>query len=541
MKKINTFIIVIEVPKLAMPNLSSVKIKGPKNVFYMYPGSLTTNLREINNIKSSLISDPSYTGVIAPSRSSFFDKLKESYSYIVVETEIDMNKDAEDVLEDLRILFKPLLITFSFLISEIFSFNKVYFFRRLKYGYIFVRMLETSISTEEVSKVGKLKRFLSLKDVEITFPFILARYCLKEKYLEFIDGYLGGKIRSFYIGNKISNYWNCLEHFAQRFCKEKGKTRIMNKVISKNLNKIVKSALNLVSQESIEFPNLELTHVLSKGLLLPSNTPPIYNKIMYMCSKKNIKISDDEIKIIKLIYKIRNKLYHEEAYLTHLLSILSREFGLTDPTLIDIAKFSKKFSLILERIILRFFKIIPNYFNIKQNEYFYYLEDKEINLPSLVSRRQREHNILEERFDISGLTPNEVLIKHLFDDKRDLCRRGKYISIIGFLSRFKLRLHDLTHINSVSGVFRGSDRLLNVTIKFIGNLKGELEILSRDLAVLTTLRQGDIYFQSDLTLLTNNFQMEFKPLLEKTTHSLNTNPTGEFLTFLRDIKETYNI
>ena len=540
MKKINKFIIVIEAPKLAMPNLSSVKIKGPRNVFYMYPGSFNTNLREINEIKSNLINNPSYTGVIAPNRSSFFDKLKESYSYIVVKTEIDMYKDAEDIMEDLRILFKPVLITFSLLISELFSFNKVYFFRKLNYGYKFVRMLEASISTEDVSKEGELKRFISIKDVEITFPFILARYCLKEKYLEFIDGYLGGKIRSFYIGNKISNYWNCLEHFAQRFCKEKGKTRIMNKLISKNLNKIVKSSLNLVSQDSIEFPNLELTQVLSKGLLLPSNTPPIYNKIMYMCLKKNIKISDDEIKIIKLIYKIRNKLYHEEAYLTHLLSILSREMGLTDPTLIDIAKFSKKFSLIVERIIFRFFKIIPNYFNIEQNEYYYHLQDKEINLPSLVKRRQREQNILEERFNTSGLTPNEVLIKHLFNDKRDLCRRGKYISIIGFLSRFKLRLHNLTHTNFVDGVFRGSNRLLNVKIKFIENLKGELEILSRDLAVLATLRQGDIYFQSDLTLLTNNFQMDFKPLLERTTHSLNTNPTGEFLTFLRDIKEIYD-
>ncbi len=507
----------------------------------MYPGSLTTNLREINDIKSNLINDPSYAGVIAPNRSNFFEKMKESYSYIVVETKIDLDKDAEDILEDLRILFKPLLITFSFLISEIFSFNKVYFFRRLNYGYKFVRMLETSISTEEVSKEGELKRFISLEDVEITFPFILARFCHKEKYLEFIDGYLGGKIRSFYIGNKISNYWNCLEHFAQRFCKEKGKTRIMNKVIIKNLNKIVKGALNLVSQEVIEFPNLKLAQVLSKGLLLPSNTPPIYNKIMYMCLKKNIKISDDEIKIIKLIYKIRNKLYHEEAYLTHLLSILSREMGLTDPTLIDIAKFSKKFSLIVERIILRFFKIIPNYFNLEQNEYFYYLKDKEMTLPSLVLRGQREHDIFEDRFDKSGMTSNEGLIKDIFNDKKDLCRRGKYIPIIGFLTRLNLRLHNITHTNFVSGVFRFSNRFLNVNIKFIGNLKGELEILSRDLAVIATLRQGEIYFQSDLTLLTNNFRMEFKPLLQRTTNTFNTNPTGEFLTFLNDIKETYDI
>lgn len=92
--------------------------------------------------------------------------------------------------------------------------------------------------------------------------------------------------------------------------------------------------------------------------------------------------------------------------------------------------------------------------------------------------------------------------------------------------------------NYVSGVFRGSNRLLNVNIRFLENLKGELEILSRDNAVIATLRRGEIHFQSNLIVSTKNFQMEFKPLLERTIHSLNTNPTGEFITFLNDIKET---
>jgi len=398
-------------------------------------------------------------------------------------------------------------------------------------------MLETTISYEDVSKGGELKRDISLNDVEVIFPFILARICGKEKYLEFIDGYLAGKAKSFYIGNKISNYWNCLEHFAQRYCKEKGKTRIMSRKVMKNLNKIVKGALNLVTQEAIEFPNLYLTQVLSKGLLLPYNNPPINDKITYMCYKKNIRISEDEEKIIKMIYEIRNKLYHEEAYLTNLLGALARKFGLTDPTLVDIAKFSKKFSLIVEKIILRFFKIIPNYFNVEQGEYHYYLNHKVINLPSLLSRRQRENERLEERLDRSGLTSREASIKSIFNDKRDLCRRGKFISIIKFISRFKANLHNLTHVNYVSGVFRGSNRFLNVNIRFKGNLKGELEILYRDLAEITAIRRGEINFQSDLTPSTNNFRMEFKLLLERTTHSFNTNPTGEFLTFLNDINE----
>ncbi len=62
-EKISEYVIVVEVPKLVMPNLSSVKIKGPKDVFYMYPGSFTATLREINDIKSNLINDPAYLGI----------------------------------------------------------------------------------------------------------------------------------------------------------------------------------------------------------------------------------------------------------------------------------------------------------------------------------------------------------------------------------------------------------------------------------------------------------------------------------------------
>ena len=313
----------------------------------------------------------------------------------------------------------------------------------------------------------------------------------------------------------------------------------MDTKIIKNLNKIVKGALNLVAEEAFVFPNLQLKQVLSKGFVLPNNKPPIFNKILYLCSKNHIKISEDEKKIIKIIYEIRNKLYHVEPYLTHLLGMLARKFRLIDPTLVDIAKFSKKFSLIVELIILRFFKIIPNYFDVEQNDYFYYLRNKVINLPSLEIRRQQENEFLEEQSNMSGLTDREITIKRRIYDKKDLLRRGKYISIIKFLSRFKLNLQDLTQNNYVSGSFRGIDRTINVNIKLKGNLKGELEFLTRDIAEINSIRQGAIKFQSNLTSLNKNFGMEFIPLLERTTHSFNTNPTGEFLTFIVDVKEVF--
>jgi len=526
-----------------MPTLNSIRIKGPKNTYYMYPGTFIETLKELNNEISKILNDANYKGFKEPSCDNFFEKREDSFSYIITRINIDLNKNADSIFEELRTFFKPLLIIFSFLFSEIFTIKKAFFFRKYYYGYKFIRMLETPDFHKEISKKSKLKEIIYQDDVEVIFPFILARMCGKERYLEFIDGYLVGKIRSSYVGNKISNYWNCFEHFAQRYCKEKKKTKILNKKTKKNLNKIVKGALNLIKQEDIKFPNLKLQQILSQGLLLPDNSPPILNKIFYMCYKKHIKLSDEEKKLVKMINDIRNKLYHEETYLTHLLGQLAKKFKLADPTLLDIAKFSQKFSLIIEKVILRFFKIIPNYFILAKKDYYHFLKYKEIKLPSLKTKRQRQKEFIEERFNMEGLTGRERRFKHLIYDKKELLREGKYLFLIKYLERFKLEFQQLTYDNYVSGAFKGDKGTMNVNIRLKGDLKGDIEFLSKNKLEIYSITKGEFKFQSNINASNNNFGIEFIPLLKKISYThyadleKNTNPTGKFLTLMIDIKE----
>lgn len=262
-----------------------------------------------------------------------------------------------------------------------------------------------------------------------------------------------------------------------------------------------------------------------------------------MCYKMHIKLSNEEKKIVKMINDIRNKLYHEETYLTHLLGQLAKKFKLADPTLLDIAKFSQKFSLIIEKVILKFFKIIPNYFTLTKKDYYHFLKDKEINLPSLRTKRQRQKEFLEERFNMEGLTGREWRVKHLLYDKRELLREGKYLSLIKYLERFKLKFQQLTYDNCVSGAFKGDKGTLNVNIRFKGDLKGDIEFLSENELEIYSMIKGEFKFQSNMNASNNNFGIEFIPLLKKISYThhadpeKNTNPIGKFLTLMIDIKE----
>lgn len=530
-------IIAIEIPKLRTPDLDSVEIKGPKRNYYIYPGTFTKTLGELNTEITEVYNSMNYENIKFLGHNYFFEREEGAYSYIVTKVDINLNQSAENIMEDLRYILKPLLFLFNFLFSEIFTINKVFFFKKYIYGYKFLKMLETPNYHKELSKANELKRFISIYDVENVFSFILARICGKEKYLEFIEGYLVGKVRSPYISNKIFNYWNCLEHFAQKFAKEECQTRILEKKTMKNLNKIIRGALNLIKQEDVVFPNLELQEVLSKGLVLPNNNPPIINKILYLCSKNHIKITEEEEKTIRLIYEIRNKLYHEETYLIHLLGRLTKKFGLENPTLIDISKFSRKFALIVEKIILRYFKIIPYHFNLKPSEYYHFLDDKKIKLPSLDEKQRKKIEYIHERHNMEGLSERERILKHLKSDKKDLLSKGKFLSVIKYIDRLKQRIYNFTQENFVAGTLKSKYESLNIKIKFERDLKGSLKFLTRDKLAIAKIRKSEMLFQSNLTSLSNNFRMNFILLFSEISYTLDKNPTGTFLTFIIEIKE----
>ena len=432
LNEIQKLCVVIEIPKLSIPFSYSFRIKDNKNTYYLYPGTFTKTLKQYNMEISRLQKDLSYHGFKVPGFSFYFDKISECFALIVSEINIAVGRTVEEIFDDIRTFFKPLMTIFSFLLSDIFTITKVFFFKKRSWGYKFIRMLESPNFHKEISKTTKIKQFISKHDVEFIFPCILTRMCGKEHYLEFIDGYLAGKIKSFFIGNKISNYWNCLEHFANKFCKDVEKGRILTESSISAVNKILKGAFNLLKKEDLIFPDLSLETIRSGQIILPDNRPSIQKRIIYMCKRKSIDLTENEKLIITIINEIRNKLYHEENYLTRLFGRLRERFQLIDPTLLDIGKFSKQFSLIVEKVILRFFKIIPYYFVLQQKEYYHFLDNKVINLPTLRRNEELRQEYHNKRFNMEGLTEREASIKHLVYNKNDLIQKGRYISIIKF-------------------------------------------------------------------------------------------------------------
>ncbi len=81
-------------------------------------------------------------------------------------------------------------------------------------------------------------------------------------------------------------------------------------------------------------------------------------------------------------------------------------------------------------MILGFFKIVPNYFKLNQEEYYHNLTNVEMNLPTLIINEVLRQEYYNERFDIVGLTEREVLIKHLVYEKKDLTRRSKICQLL---------------------------------------------------------------------------------------------------------------
>jgi hypothetical protein len=535
-KFIRKLIILIEIPKLSVPFSKSFKIENCKNVFYMYPGTFTQTLKKINDERLEILNDPSYRGSRAPNGGNFFNKDPKHFAYIASEINIDINIPSEEIFNRVKIFFRPPIILFSFFMNERFTINKVFLFEKKSWGYKFIQMLESPNFHKELSGSSKLKRFISQQDVEFLFPCILMRMCGKEHYLEFIDGYISGKTMSFFIGNEISNYWNCLEHFANKYCITKKKNKILKKSIKRQLNKVVNGALGLMKDDDVAFPNLTLNEIKSKGWLLADNRPPILNRIFYTFNRKRINLSNEEKKIIKIIYLIRNKLYHEENYLNRILGKLLRRFQLS---LRDIGLLTRKFSLIVEKMILRFFKIIPNYFKLNQEEYYHNLMDIQINLPKLREKKQLERSYFDKLFNTDGLTEKEALLKHLIYDKKVLTQKGKYISIIKYLDRFKLKCKTYIQNNFLAGILRSLQDSLDVRVKLDENLDGKIEFLIRNKVKLEKAISKELNFISNINPTFGNYRLKFGLLIKEIKYDIgrNPNPVGKFFTLLTDIRE----
>lgn len=451
-------IVVVSIPKFACP-WRSFRIYNQRDDFYIYPGDFGASLQKINLALKNARNNPDFFNSELRWISTFGKKM-EKHSYLVSKMKVDLSKPVEDIFHEVWKKFFPLISIFSLILTEIFVVNKIYVFEKRSWGFEFSYMIEQRDFHKNIYDVFTLKKFISPFEIELVFPCILSKLSGKDHYLEFIEGYITSKVKDFFIGNEISNYWNCLEHFASKYCKEKQKNKILDNKCLKSLTETIKKARNLLKKENIVFPDIDINDITSTNMFLPDNRPPIKKKIFYMLRRNKIAITEEQEKLIEIVYALRNKLYHQEYYISRLLHGLEKRFKLTDPTLKDIRIFVHRFSNLVEEIILSFFKIVPNYYHIRNDaRNLISLELNDFDM-SLLKNPSRENASREE------------------DDKNSLLSKSKYASIVKFIDRFEERLSRECRKNNLSGTIQSASTTLKASINFKDDLDGVVEILS---------------------------------------------------------------
>jgi len=518
---LHEYIVVVEIPKLDIPYTKSLKINNHKKSFYIYPHKFLKTLKFCNKGISKLLNDSNYEQRKFLGSKSFIKKELKSYTYIITKIKLDLNLESDKISSEIRKHFNPLLNIFSLFLTEIFDINVVYIFQKQKNLYKFIQMIESPNFNKDLSKESGLRDFLYWDEVENHFSWLLIRILKRKKYLEYVDEFLTGKIKSYHLGIKLLNYWNTLGHIANRYWSDKEKNKILKSEVVKKINKKILDCIKKIKSDDIIFPGFNIKKILEKNLLLCNNKPPIRDKILTMCSKIYIKLSEEDNNIIRMIHHLRNQLDHSEYYLSNLIHGFLERFNLQKFKLKDLIYIVIKFSLIVQKILLRMLKIIPNYYilNVK-NEYNHTLTPRVFKLPSKLEKEEKRKAYLEERYDTKGLSEREISLKHLRYDKIELLHRGKYTPLLKFIKRLKKIYINLTYSNFFSSTIIGKDFELPVKAKFEDDLNFTFKTTSSpDKLTLRRLSGEELNFKMKGIEKFDNYGVEFKPLIKEVSQT----------------------
>jgi hypothetical protein len=131
---------------------------------------------------------------------------------------------------------------------------------------------------------------------------------------------------------------------------------------------------------------------------------------------------------IKLIKKIRDKLYHRYFYLERLIELISKREQFEDFEIRNFGLLANEFRLIVEEVLLRVFKIIPNYYHLRKKERSQSLQYKDLNLPSLKIRKEKRRAKRDKITQNNNLTIREKRIRNLELNREYILKNSKFIS-----------------------------------------------------------------------------------------------------------------
>lgn len=470
----NTYIVIAEVPKLQVPYNFSIKLTDFKNHFFIYPSDITETLKRFNeNLKKLRLNKLNEIDGGVPFTEILDVNILKS-ALFVSETIFDSSLQAKEILEIIKNHFKFVLSLFSMLFRELFYIKTVYIFEKKSTFYKFYRMIKIPIFRKNESNVSYLLQFIFRRDVEKSFPILLLRLEKNYVYLPFIEEHLVGRIESQNIMIEIMANWNTLEHITNIFWKTKEKTRVLKKEKARQITKILKKHLKHISEEDLEFPLISLKDW--KDNVAFFNIPPILEKIKGMCKKIHISLTPNDFLIIRKVNYLRNRLFHEIYDIRELNNEFSREFNISKFQTKDYGFLNAEFLLILEKILLRLVKFTPRCFKlVKRNNYSHHLKWRKINTPFNLREQDINDIIIAEREKIDGSENNydDFMMREFIEGKQQIFFRGKYLSLLKFLSRSINRINNfLTNsiiVGDIETKIHGKRKIL---LQFSDNLKG---------------------------------------------------------------------
>ena len=492
-------VVIVEIPKLKLRNCTSVQIKSPAEIYYLYSDDILKTLRDYNQKIEVLRSKVILDKFASKSLGYIIEKEREVFTYILCEKKIDAHRNAAELINLVSDLFKPLLRIFSLFLREILSISKIYILKKKNHIHEFIRMIEIPFSYIEISNTPNLIQFISISLVETYFPWLLARMCRKHQFLPFIDEYLFGKLKSPSLEIKFMMYWNALEHLANIFWKGTS-----------------------------------------------SKSDPIRKKIDAMCKRIHVNLNEDDMVVINNIYFIRNELFHSTYFLKNIVTKFKTVFNLQYFIINDFNKICKKFELILEKILLKLLNFIPYYFELKISkrfDLFHFLEVKKIKLPSLQKQKQKKEKEIDQRFGKKFENHREWELHHLIESKKELLRYGKYLSVIKFLDKFKVRISKTKRKKYFNGVINTRFGFSKIYLKFIDNKKGKFKLLIPNYGTFLNgiLIDGSTFYSTksyDNSKYSLEFQLfktnEISPIIP---YAKLKEVKGRFITKIIDIKK----
>lgn len=432
----NNYILVAEIEKIGIP--CPLEFRSKNFVYFLYPFDVN---EKISLIKSKLIDLDDYfqNYQTNPIRNNLV-VLKEETSKAFIITEIQETDDSieKKPFDNVIDYFSIILMTLNLFYTNLFNIKRISIFKKVGTISKLIRIIGNHPEIElETVRGNELLENIDVRYFEPFFPKILDKISKNQQFTDVFEEFINGKIIK-KIEYKIVYLWNTLEHISERFLKGKKKHMVIQDNKFKELKTIVQIKMAELKRSDLVFAeNLEE----AKNIIISkmNNYPQIIDKILFMFKNYNIYSKDTE-QIIRKVYYLRNRIFHNGVYLPQLLSKLKNNFSKEEPVSIkDLEKLIQNFEILINKILIWLLEL-NKIFDLDENGKLIWKErfPKDDSYFNYILKTEDGHKI-ESAIEIqhSHFKSKIELKAYAIKTIKYLSRKPKYLKLINFLNTFQ--------------------------------------------------------------------------------------------------------